>query len=298
MLSMLMPKKRRTDSRKPTEIDDAYWVFHFAADRGTSNSPVIGKWLVFKHYDLIDETWEKIKAAMSTDSLGGCPQAKSSTLRYNPSGSGPGPTTNAVICVYTGESNMDDIGFKLIELVRQNICYKTDAATRSRKYSYIGGTGRIASKTLYWNEGKPSFTRCVPSRREKKVPMEDKWQMNVVKAPEPTCSEEAHGKWILYLDNQDLTHIWHSLKDRIKSDRQIGVIKMVCPSKGKYKSQMKKPCFQLFTNRKAKDAVGMYLINKFARDDIYYEHEMQDGKPWTETLYWNDGKPDYDSIEK
>lgn len=40
---------------------------------------------------------------------------------YNASKSGPGPDTVAVICVYTEEHNMDAVGFKLIEMVQQDI---------------------------------------------------------------------------------------------------------------------------------------------------------------------------------
>ena len=37
---------------------------------------------------------------------------------YNPTMSGPGPSTTGVIYVYTEEHNMDTIGFKLLEIVQ------------------------------------------------------------------------------------------------------------------------------------------------------------------------------------
>ena len=30
---------------------------------------ILGKWLVFKHYDEIDETWDKIRTAIVTDKM-------------------------------------------------------------------------------------------------------------------------------------------------------------------------------------------------------------------------------------
>ena len=63
---------------------------------------------------------------------------KASTVRYNPSIGGPGPKSNGVMCVYTGENDEDAIGFQLIEIVKQLIRYKLDDVTRAGIYSHQG----------------------------------------------------------------------------------------------------------------------------------------------------------------
>ena len=84
---------------------------------------ILGKWMVFKHYDQIDQAWESVRTSILADKLEGCMAATCSTIRYNPTLAGPGPSTTAVICVYTEEHNADDIGFKLIEIAKQDIRY-------------------------------------------------------------------------------------------------------------------------------------------------------------------------------
>ena len=46
--------------------------------------------------------------------------------------------------------------FKVIELVEQDIKYKTDADTLDYKYTHAG-SGKTTIKTIYWNSGRPSF---------------------------------------------------------------------------------------------------------------------------------------------
>ena len=52
---------------------------------------------------------------------------------------------------------MDDIGFKLIEIVKQDIKYKTDEDTQSYKYTHAAWFREVTFKTIFWNNGKPSF---------------------------------------------------------------------------------------------------------------------------------------------
>ena len=281
---------------KPSEVQSVQWIY--VKHGRDPDSQILGKWLVFKHYDEIDDTWEKIRTAILTDNLQGCTDAKCSTMRYNPSGGGPGPSTSAVICVYTCEHNMDDIGFKLIELVQQDIKYKTDEDTLNYNYAFVGGK-KVTIKTIYWNNGKPSFecegSLCCGQRRDK----EDMWHVNVVNAPEPFSSEEVHGRWILSLDYDELTGLWHFLKDKIESkEKNFGAIRMLCPPKLNYKSSREKPVFLIFTSKKDKDVAGKYLI-KIVEDDIHYEHKsLLHGKPHFETLYWNKGEPAYEKITR
>ncbi len=66
-----------------------------------------------------------------------CRFAKSSTFFYNPVCAGPGPSTKGVICVHTCKDDMDDIGYKLIQLVKQDIKYKTDEDSLNYKYAHV-----------------------------------------------------------------------------------------------------------------------------------------------------------------
>ena len=107
---------------------------------------IFGKWLVFKDFDKMDESWEKIRTAIITDTLQGCVYARCSTMRYNPSNDGPGPTTKGVICVYTEEHNMDGIGFKLIEIVQQDIKYKTQRDSGTYAHTSYN---KVTIKTIF-----------------------------------------------------------------------------------------------------------------------------------------------------
>lgn len=244
---------------------------------------------MFKYYDKIDEAWENICAAMTKDELGGCVTAKCSTMRYNPTGGGTGPSMTAVICVYTEEHNMDAVGFKLIEIVRQDIRYKTDASTLSFKYSH--SSEKVSSKTIYWNSGKPSFVRESKPSRGKSPKKEDIWHVNVVTAPEPISSEDIRGRWILNLEYPELTDMWHYLKGIVESkEKNFGIIKMVCPRS----PRREKPVFQVYTGKEGK-TVGMLLIEIVHRDIDYEQYPDMPGA--MERLFWNDGSPDYEEVE-
>ena len=254
---------------------------------------------MFKHYDEIDDTWKKIRTAIARDELQGCLTAKCSTMRYHPSCEGPGPSTTAVVCVYTEEHNMDDIGFKLIEIAQQDIRYKTDEDTLSNKYVHTG-SGKVTIRTIYWNNGKPSLhcedKTCFGTSFRK----EDVWHLNVVIAPEPFGSVEDHGRWILYLEYKELTELWHYLKEIIECrERNFGIIKMVCPPKRIRRSSTEKPVFLVYTSGKDSKPVGKKLINLIKRDIVYEckaRHHDQPGV--VKTLFWNEGEPDYERIRR
>jgi len=242
---------------------DSYFVWAIHSKK--SAIPIVGKWLVFKHYDELDETWRLIRTAVLEQKLSSCVKAKCSTLKYNPSTGGPGPKTNGVICVYTGENDMDDIGFKLIEIIKQSITYKLDEFTRAGIYSHQGA--KTSTKTLYWNEGKPSFEGKRSFRRSGVV---DRWQINVVRAPEPLRSETICGRWIVYLPTGVMTAHWHMLKKDVESkDSNFGVIKMECPKA----SKKNPPCFLFFTSKERKDKVGETLSSIF---DCKIEYKEED----------------------
>ena len=283
---------------KPTKAQDVHFIF-FTLLRAEHSRPLFGKWMVFKHFDEIDETWEMIRTAVAEDKLQGSPVASVSSMRYNPSMSGPGPDTSGVICVYTQEHDMDAIGFKLIEMAKQDIKYKTDQASINGEYSFTGSRP-VSLKTIYWNNGRPSFVcedrPCYGTSYKR----EDIWHLNVVDAPESLKYGEIHGRWVLSLEYAGLTGLWHFLKEQIESpEENFGVIRMVCPPKRVRKSQTEMPEFHLYTNKANKKAVGLHVI-KFVGDDIVYEYKPQKyghtARP--EVLYWNDGEPDYEVVKR
>ena len=75
--------------------------------------------MVFKHFDEIDE---HRRTAMVRDKLQGCKWAKCTTLRYNPTKQGPGPSMTAVVSIHTEEHD--------VEIVKQDIKHKTNESTQ------------------------------------------------------------------------------------------------------------------------------------------------------------------------
>ena len=247
-------------------------------------SSLIGHWMVFKHFDEVDLTWEQICRAMARGTLQCCPKAKCSTVRYCPGTTGPGPVTKAVIFVYASEEqDIDIIGFQLIEIAKQDVKYKSFDSSEF---------------TIFWNNGKPSFDcedmPCRGTSDDKK----DIWKLNVVTAPEPLGSLYDHGRWVLPSDwtKSTPTGLWHKMRKKITSAKPTeiyGVIKMVCP-KGRRSDT---PVFHFYTNNQHWKSVGTQLIN-LAKRDICYEHRPYNGTGHMETLFWNDGEPVYERITR
>ena len=281
----------RDDCKLPSQTTDVYWIFIVKHDE--SSQSTIGKWLVFEPFDKIDDTWSEIREAVVKNELGGCLQAKTSTIRYSPTSSGPGPSTTAAICVFAKECNMDAIGFKLIELIKRDIRFKPDVLTFSGTYAH-SSAGPTTTKTLYWNDGKPSFVKEGKSRAVYRSVKNDIWQINVVKSPEPFCSEKIYGRWIVGFEDSELTVQWHQLRELIEDRAEnIGVIKMECPKKRFKISGVAKPVFLFFISKERKTSAGNRLIRLVGRD-IIYQQEREPGSPsLQETLYWNNGMPDY-----
>ena len=275
---------------KPTNIQNKRWI-----ELNHREGMGYGKWLIFKHYDELDRTWEMIKTAILSDKLKGCKNAKCSTIYYDPTRVGPGPCTSGVISVYTERDNMEAIGFELIKLIQHDLKYKTNESTKSYKYSFIGLRKEVASKTIYWNNGKPSFECVELESRGTTHNKEDIWHLNIVNAPESLHSEQVHGKWILYMEYQELTGLWHLLKEKIESkEEKFQALKMECPPKHDFTSRTEKPRFFIFTSKKEKNSVGKYLIEQVKRD---IQYECNEEPYSSETLYWNGGKPAYEIIK-
>ena len=278
----------------PTEVHNKPWINLRNDDEQVDD---FGKWMVFKHYDEIDRAWEMFKAAVFSDELSSCRNAKCSTMYYDPHRAAPGPCTSGVICAYTKEDDIDAVGFQLIKLFQHDIKYKTNERSDANERTNRGVRNQVSLKTIYWNNGRPSFKRNGPECPSVAYDREDIWHINIVNAPEPICSEQVHGKWILSLEyNRKLTDLWHFLKDEIESrNEKFQVIKMECPPKCEFSSQTERPRFFIFTNEKEKNAVGKYLIEQVKRDIRY---EFNERPHSSETLYWNDGEPAYEQIRR
>ena len=282
---------------KPTQVYDAHFIF-FTLLCAEINK-FFGKWLVFKHWDEVDETWEMVRMAVAENNMQGSQHAAVTCKKYNPSMGGPGPNTVGVINVHTQEHDIDAIGFKLIEMVKQDIKYKTDQASINGEYSFTGSRP-VSLKTIYWNNGRPSFVCKDGPCRVTSYEIEDIWHLNVVDAPASLNYGAIHGRWVLFLEYAVLTGLWHFLKKQIESqEKNFGVIRMVCPPKRVRSSPTEMPKFHLYTNKMKKSTVGLYLI-KFVERDIVYEYKPQKSgytaRP--EVLYWNDGDPDYEVVRR
>ena len=284
----------------PSQVCNAHFVYLVLKEFSQDADEILGKWMIFKHFDEIDATWEKIRSAIIRRELLGCWHAKCSTMRYHPTSGGPGPALSAVICVYTEEHEMDAIGFKLIEIVQQDIKYKTDYNTMKRRFAFTVGEG-VSLKTIFWNNGKPSFVREGQPCRGTSFKRRDDWHLNVVEAPKSLNLGAVHGRWVLVLEYEELTRLWHSLKAKIESEEDnFGVIRMVCPAKRERRSPTEMPEFHFYTSEERRKSVGLKLI-KIVEDDIVYQCKPPGAehgagfrcKPREEVLFWNEGEPDW-----
>ena len=139
----------------PTTVTDDHWV-RAIPPFAPSAQKTLGKWLVFKQLDKLDETWHMIRKAVESgelDSTG----AKCSTAMPDPS-SHPNDSNIGVICVYTSEEMMDQVGFDLVKMVEQDIRYKTDEATLQGRHIATGYTN-VSLQTIYWNGGNPHLKK-------------------------------------------------------------------------------------------------------------------------------------------
>ena len=267
-----METEETRDFLKPTQVHDVHIIYFKVTERKKGKS--YGKWMVFKHFDELDATWERVKMALLRDELQGCSHAGCSTMRYNPSVSGPGPDLIGVICVYTKQHNMDAIGFKLIEMEKHDIRYKTEQDSGDYKYSFNSSTP-VSIKTIYWNDGRPSFVCEDKPQYSTSLKREDIWHLNVVDAPESLNLGEVEGRWVLFPEYKELTGLWHTLKKLVESEEDnFGIIRMICPPKRKRKCTIEKPEFHIHTSKGRRRIVGRKLI-RMVEDDIVYQYMPQ-----------------------
>ena len=268
-------------STEPGNNDQVQWLY--TTSQNQLNESVHEEWLVFKHFDEVNDTWKKIVEAIRDDKLCGCSSAKCSTLYYQPSEFGPGPLTESIIRITSSRQSVDGVGLELIQLVKQDI-----------QFDILSESHKPTTKVLYYNHGRPSLKlmgdRCPgtsPNRR-------DIWHLNIVTCPGLLHSESDYGRWILTLEHKELTKLWHILKEKMVHGN-LEAQKMVCPPKQNEYSRFEKPVFHFYTSKDKMRCVGIKLAHIVCQDVVY---EYKQRHSHFVTLYWNEGEPDYERIRR
>lgn len=150
LIFMIMASK---SCPKPSEDYENYWTYADAPPEVRERGETYGKWLIFQKPPQIYDTWEDVSRRVESGELGAT-AAKVATMKENPNAYASKKDPSKVICVYTTERDIDEVGMRLVHVVKQTIRYKTDEATRAG--IYIGrGYKRTTIKTIEWNRGKP-----------------------------------------------------------------------------------------------------------------------------------------------
>ncbi|CAB9507728.1 Inherit from euNOG: Chromosome 11 open reading frame 68 [Seminavis robusta] len=152
------------DPRDPTKVveEGEHWIFQDGPKRYRQEE-VLGKWLLFRKPETISNTWKRLAKAVKSGQLHAA-SAKVAT-HYNsvtnPNSNTSGPQ-NYVICVYTSEKRLEEVGLQLIHMVKHIIRYKRDQETMDGIYATTTSSNqKVSYKTLYWNAGKPSHKRTL-----------------------------------------------------------------------------------------------------------------------------------------
>lgn len=248
----------------PTKVRDSLYIYLSATNSQTDvSSESYGRWLVGEPLYNLDETWQRIVEQMMSKTLSAT-GLKCTTGRYNPSSAGPGPTKNGAISVYTTKENRDIVGDQLIQIVQHDIVYKSNEA--SGKYRHRGDR-HLLEKTLYWNKGEPSSQNKLKWKRKNKVHtaewnerLRDDWHLNIAVCKEKKLTrKEISGYWQVGCSYENLTVLWHIIKDKIESG-SIGPVKMVCPKPDpRRKKKDSIPLFLVFTAEENYSLVGTFL---------------------------------------
>ena len=152
MASAISGHSSFTHSSMPSKNYDEYWIFARAPFKVESRGQTYGKWLIFKNIAEIDQVWEEVKKQVESGDLLAT-GAKVSTMKDNPNAQNP---DQKVICVYTTYEDIDEVGMKLVQVVRQTIRYKSDEATLAGLYANRG-CKKVTMRTINWKDGKASF---------------------------------------------------------------------------------------------------------------------------------------------
>ena len=298
----------------PTSVADRFWVYARPPQRELLGK-TYGKWLIFrpKASGALDEIWHVIRQCVETKEFGdGCTAAKCSTARENPD-EAPVGSPNGVICVYTTKETIDEVGLLLIQKVRQTIRYKTDETTLKGLYAFKGH-GRVTIRTLYWNDGKPSFgPRTLSSDVNPTSVNDDPWIYCKPATTPHSDDSKARGKWLIFEPMELLDETWHTIRRAVEGGEfGRGCTGARCSTA--FKPDTVSPnsdgVIMVTTTNEGKNEVGMMLIHKVQRNILYktFEsglpprttsrrpHSRWSRKPTKTWLYWNNGEPSFDKI--
>ena len=265
----------------PTKINDRLEIFFPLSMSGDDIIKAsFGRWLVGEPFSKLDSTWQAIREGMEAHRITAT-GLKSSTGRYNPSSSGPGPVTTGAISVFTTEEDIDEVGFEVIKIVKHDIQYKEVSADGQYRHR---GDRKFIKKTLYWKKGKASFTTNKGHWSVWNKDKQDEWHLNVVESLKPPHvdehSEHSVGYWCVESKIENLTDLWHSLREQILSD-MLGPVKMKCPGRKNSRGWREtNPVVLLYTEKQNMECVGDALAsNEFVESRSYVTsqhntHEM------------------------
>ena len=170
-------------------------------------------------------------------------------------------------------------------------------ASAKREYSWTGENKSVCLKTLYWNNGNPSFVLegelCYGPQAYK---IKDKWHINHVAAPEPIMSSSTvYGRWVIEELYINLTRLWDCLKEIIE-EGELGPVEMVCPPKRNRRDPNESPVFFVYTACDNKERVGL-LLATIVEKDIRYElsrrsYRQSYSKPvYNHRIIWDEDEP-------
>jgi hypothetical protein len=303
-------------SVNPSSVTDRYWVYCWHPQEELLEE-TYGKWLVFrpKASGELDKIWHVIRQCVETKEFGdGCTAAKCSTAIENPD-EAPVGSPKGVICVYTTRKAINDVGLLLIEKVRETIRYKTDETTLRGLYAFKGH-GRVTMRTLYWNDGKPSFgPRTLPPDVNPTSVNDDAWvycKPPLTLAPQSQDSRKnASGNWLVFEPMESLDETWHMIRRALES-REFGKGCTGAKCSTAFKHQTVPPnsdgVIVVFTTDEGKNEVGMILIHKVQHNILHKTFESGpppqtasrrpysrwSKKPIKTWLYWNNGEPSFE----
>ena len=215
----------------PTKIKDRLEIFFpLSMSRDDIIKASFGRWLVGEPIYNLNRTWQAIREGMEARRITAT-GLKSSTGRYNPTSSGPGPVTAGAISIFTTEEDINTVGFEVIKIVKHDIQYKEVSADGLHRHR---GDRKFIKKTLHWNKGDPSFTGQ-GSAWCKNLRDKYKWHLNVVKSPNLDEHCDVARSWRANSKIEYLTDLWHSLSDQILSG-MLGPVKMDCTERKRKKN--------------------------------------------------------------
>ena len=123
-MEQLEEQLRYSSTANPSEVTETRRLVVISPKR-QEGIRSYGKWMVFRPFTQLDETWHMIRKEIESGVLSASVvKAHCTTLYYDPSDGGPGPSTQGVIIVFTSESNAERAGVDLIKLVKHDIKYK------------------------------------------------------------------------------------------------------------------------------------------------------------------------------